>query len=360
MNDYLRSSGLALEFIKESVHKEMDVAVKEMYINLKSLTPDKMHGWSIERDLQPAVRATPTLTTILLAAAETPRAEATNVLKKPQLMCSVVVSQLVKQRSQNSGRFAALVGLFLFNAGTQSKVINFLARCGLSISRRSIKVLLNTAATYNVEMASMLVKKLHLGSYDNINFKMSIHVEQLGNFTPEKVHSGTFGLVAEIFWRDGKPNPAALNVENLLQNLMNCPDLAYAVDLRLPDADATGILREFASIGLKALFRYVKGFEAQANDPSLRPEQIRPLPPKHRTKFYPTRVVNIEESSTDGNLDYHDELWVKQLGLTPEQLDELILLFLNLDWALHNKHSGSKAEPGSLTWFYTLLRKKRL
>lgn len=50
--------------------------------------------------------------------------------------------------------------------------------------------------------------------------------------------------------------------------------------------------------------------------------------PNHRTRFYLTRVVNIDQSSssTDANRNNHDELWIEQLDLTAEQVDELLVL----------------------------------
>lgn len=127
----------------------------------------------------------------------------------------------------------------------------------------------------------------------------------------------------------------------------------------------------------------------------------RPLPPDHKTLFYPIRVSTIEEASIKGNILVHDDIYLVQLKLNPEDVNKRAIpgihdqltnarnrsiqamrtrdvspwdrheifqlafgvfhMILNLVvWALKTVHSSSINQCGSLTHLFAVLEKVRL
>ena len=134
--------------------------------------------------------------------------------------------------------------------------------------------------------------------------------------------------------------------------------------------------------------------------PSLSHEERCKLPKGHKTKQYPLHTLTIDESSVSGNLSVINDVYINQLKMTHNQLSDFVIpsindqstnahirgaktlqtgdinpftrlqfiqlgfglfhLCMNLIWAILHVHRGSIGEPGSLSFFFTVLDRTRL
>jgi len=72
------------------------------------------------------------------------------------------------------------------------------------------------------------------------------------------------------------------------------------------------------------LFKYVKGFDHLQNDPLLQ-NQTRWMIPHHKTKFHPLRASTIDEASTEGNLNVHNDVYLVQFQQSPGDLNQMAI-----------------------------------
>jgi hypothetical protein len=298
-------------------------------------------------------------------------------------------------------------GIFLWGSGAQRKVINALHSLGLSISHESTRALVGSLSTHGLARARIAARLPHMLSYDNINMSTSNFVEQRGYSTPDKVQSGTYGFIYIPLIRTDIDANAIFSMETLLKHCPSVPSLSFAIDISASFSQLSDIRSEFVSVVCSILVRHTNGFEEQSSHHLLRSTPRRPLPEGYVTEYFPTRITTIEEATREGNLDYHDDVYFKQLAPDDESAEEtsarlsrtaiicandgltnqrnrggqllrigdvdnyerrkvfqvsigLFHMLLNLIWALLLKHRGSVHEHGSLANFFVLLDKKRL
>lgn len=152
---------------------------------------------------------------------------------------------------------------------------------------------------------------------------------------------------------------------------------------------------------VRVLTHHVDGFSTYATSPLLQPT-VRRLTAQipRSTKQYPLRVSTIEEASVQGNCDFHDNMWERQLKCdldelgkhaipcynnqltnmrirgckaihagdrTPYDCRNPLQLFpglfhvgMNFALRLLSTYRGSEHQTGSCKYFFTLLGKKRL
>jgi hypothetical protein len=231
--------------------------------------------------------------------------------------------------------------------------------------------------------------------YDNINISTSNFVEQRGSSTPAKVRSGTFGILYKLH----NASPQDLALAPITSRFKDFKGLSSR-DLCLSFEQVKILNHQFSVIVAQILCKYCKSFEKYARDPALQPIPRRQLPPGHKTQQYPLRATTIDESSIQGNLSVHENVYLVQLGLDTKTLSQnaipsvndqstnarirggqvlrihdvnpwarrdifqigfgLFHLCMNLIWALLHVHRGSLSQIGSLAYFFTLLEKTRL
>jgi hypothetical protein len=237
---------------------------------------------------------------------------------------------------------------------------------------------------------------IHVFCYDNVNISTSIFVEQRGSKGPAKVTSGTFGVVYKV--RNGRPEDMKLGP--ILERFRKVEGLEFNRDIRPTNNQLHSFQSQLKTIIIRVLTKYCPDFSSYSKDPALQHIPRRPMPPGYVTEQFPIRATTIEEATVRGNLLYHDDVFLNQLKRTPEQLCEyaiptyndqltnsrirsgqilrardvnpwtrrevlmlgfgLFHLSMNLIWALLHIHRGSLNVPGSLTYFFTLMDKKRL
>ncbi|THU93699.1 hypothetical protein K435DRAFT_669729 [Dendrothele bispora CBS 962.96] len=171
----------------------------------------------------------------------------------------------------------------------------------------------------------------------------------------------------------------------------------------MPTIDqATSYYHQFLVHIIRVLPKYVAGFAVlyPDNHPVLQHHPRRALPHDHKTDFSTLRMCLIEEATVIGNIRVHDDIYINQLGMNSSQLsdyaiplfaDQLTLartrsaqrhrrmeknswerreifqlgigffhLCMNFIWVLLHSHRGAAIQPGSLSFFFSILEKKRL
>ena len=307
-----------------------------------------------------------------------------------------MLKQLSYQRSTLSLGFPTLIGLFLWATGTARQTIDVVHRFGLSISYPSILNALSSLADRCIELAGSVGRGIHALCYDNINLGTSIFVEQRGASTPAKVTSGTFAVLYEV--RNG--NPEHMKLAPIMERFKQANGLNFNSDLEPTIQQRESFQSQLRIIIVQVLTKYAKRFKTRANEQVLQHEPRRPIPKGYITKQFPLRATTIEEATVQGNLLFHDDIYITQLKRSAEELSEyaipsindqltnsrirsgqilrarddtawerrevfqlgfgLFHLCLNLVWALLHIHRGTLGNTGSLTYYFALLQKTRL
>ncbi|KIJ12598.1 hypothetical protein PAXINDRAFT_53366, partial [Paxillus involutus ATCC 200175] len=353
----------AITSVTKTVYDEMDHVKAALRITLDSITPDFLTSWDMNSLMSTTVDPdTPILCQILDAAAQTERGAKENKIKDGSTACHAIMTQLAKQRSNQSNYFCAPFTLCLWTNGASRQTIEALHRCGLCISFPSLFKLISNLATHCLKRASQIAQGLHIMCYDNINISTSNFVEQRSD-APAKVQSGTFAVVYEVC----SGNLGQMCLTPMLQRAQQATDLHFNADIR-PNCEQRQNFRSQLRIHvIDILLENCPSFAGYERTPLLQHKQRRKLPAAgHRTKQYPLRTSTIDESSITGNIAViHDVLRTKDVN-TFTKLQNLQLgfglfhLVMNFIWALLHVHRGSINQTGSLSYFFALLDRTRL
>ncbi|KAF8262352.1 hypothetical protein EI94DRAFT_1602652 [Lactarius quietus] len=383
----------ALEIVCGVIDEEMDSITKEDILpGLSAISPDYIKSWTVA-DVSEQL---PFVTQVLRRAAQTPLAKETNKKKHPKAMCNIMVKQLSYHCSGRALGFPAQIGLFLWSLGCSRQTIDALHRCGLSVSYPSVLNNLATLADHCMQVATSIGSGIHVFCYDNVQISTSIFVEQRGSSGPSKVTSGTFGVLYKVH----NGNPKHMRLAPIFERFKTTKGLEYNRDLRPTHQQQKSLHLQLRVAVVRVLMKYCPGFQSYQTDPALQNFPRRPMPPGYMTEQFPLRATTIEEATVQGNMLYHDEVYLNQLERTPEGLCEyaipsfndqltnsrirsgqilrarditpwtqhevfqlgfgLFHLCLNLVWALLHVHRRSLEQTGSLAYFFALIEKTHL
>ncbi|KAF8811265.1 hypothetical protein BYT27DRAFT_7221623 [Phlegmacium glaucopus] len=314
----------ALQLVQEIVAEEMDVVNGANILpGIAAITPEYIESWSVESSREQA----PVLMDILFSAAETARAKENNKKKRPN---------------------ASILGLFLWTSGCSRQTIDSLHRCGLCTSYTSVLKGIELLADHCIQLAVKVGSGIHVFCYDNMNISTSIFVEQRGSKGPAKVTSGTFGVVYKV--RNGRPED--MKLAPILERFRK----SYHRDIRPTKDQLCFFQSQLKTIIVRVLTKYCSDFSSYSKDPALKHIPRHPMPLGYVTEQFPIRATTIEEATIMRARDVNS--WTRRevlmLGFG------LFHLSMNLIWALLHVHRGSLNIPGSLTYFFTLMDKKRL
>ncbi|KAF9525192.1 hypothetical protein CPB83DRAFT_796698 [Crepidotus variabilis] len=394
LKEWLRRDA-AFEAVTGLICEEMDI-VRELdkLPGLSAVTPDFISSMSL---IGSTYRENaPCLHRVLMAASQTKLAKEKNKRKTPEMLCDVMIKQLSYQRSSKSLGFATIFGLFLWATGCARQTIDALHHCGLSIAYTSVLEAIRLIADHCNVLAVEVGADIHIFCYDNINLSTSIFVEQRGSLTPAKVTSGTFPVLYKVC--NGKAED--MKLAPILERLKGVKGLNFNRDIRPTIEQTSSFQFQLEVVVVRVLTTYCREFEGYQSLPKLQHKARRPLPKSHITEHFPMRVTTIEEASVDGNLLFHDDVYINQLNRSPEQLSTFAIpsfndqltnsrirsaqilraqdinawerrevfqlgfglfhLCLNLIWALLHIHRGTLEQVGSLTYWFALLNKVRL
>jgi hypothetical protein len=275
--------------------------------------------------------------------------------------------------------------------------MKFLNRAGLAPSPETVASTVATLGRRCVEeaMDTFLWNPAGL-AYDNFHLTTSIFVEQKPG-APQKVQTGTFGILYKLFnarFEDMKMGP-------IRERFMKSDGLSL-VDTMPTNDQLTAVYHHFLIHIIRVLPKYVSGFQTQYDEkhPLLQHSPRRQLPYDHKTEFFPLMLSQTAEDTVSSNLRLHEEFFKTQLGLNAEQLSVfahpeihdlltisrirsaqlhrrkeksawerretfqlgigLFHLCMNLIWALLHVYRGEVKQHGSLSFFFSILEKKRL
>ncbi|KAF8646497.1 hypothetical protein AX14_009059 [Amanita brunnescens Koide BX004] len=235
-----------------------------------------------------------------------------------QIKKTVLVSMMMQSSNQKANTLASILGIFLHSCRTPQKVINALARMGLSISRTTIHSAINSLSSNMYHSLRELGKTGCLAlAYDNfdIDLKISVPVVEKAGETLKHLTSGlVFPLqhgtkpedlcYSEYLWEKSEYNPNS----NGVMNKKTYFDLAllFCEPSELDSRD------EFnAWVFLHDLLENVEGFEylqSEVGQPNVI-EQI----PVVKTDIFPAYAMDVNNSTISGNIQAIERL-MQQVG----------------------------------------------
>ncbi|KAF8257109.1 hypothetical protein EI94DRAFT_1774626 [Lactarius quietus] len=290
----------ALSIVCDAVEEEMDVITKEEVLpGLSAVSPEFIKLWAIADVSNQA----PFLMQVLCRAAQTSRANENNRKKHPNAMCNIMVKQLSYHRSGCALGFPAQFGLFLWTSGCSQQTIDSLHRCGLSVSYLSVLNNLAALADHCINVAISIRSGIHVFCYDNVQISTSIFVEQRGSSGPAKLTSGTFGVLYKVC----NGNPEHMQLAPILEQFKVVKGLKYNCDVHPTHQQHKLFYLQLRVAVVRVLLKYCPVFQSYAKDPTLQNLPHRLMPPGY-------------EATVNGNLLYHDDIYLNQLGQTHEDL----------------------------------------
>ena len=256
----------------------------------------------------------------------------------------------------------------------------------------SLLTLINQLTSQCVDEAIQIAQHPHVFCYDNINISTSIFVEQCLS-APAKVQSGTFPIlyaIENVSWHDMRLGP-------MLRRAHSAADLTFNADIHPVKQQLRSIHHQARVNIIHILLQECSSFQEYKFRlaPSLSHEERHRLLKGHKTKQYPLRTSTIDESSVSGNIAVINDVYLNQLKMSHDQLSDFAIpsindqsmnarirgakalrttdinpftrlqfiqlgfglfhLCMNLIWAVLHVHRGSIGEPGSLSFFFTIL-----
>ncbi|THU81759.1 hypothetical protein K435DRAFT_692885, partial [Dendrothele bispora CBS 962.96] len=267
--------------------------------------------------------------------------------------------------SRLSSKLQSALGIYAWANGTSEQMMDVLYRCRIIPSTdtvfRTILELSDHALNEAVEVVRCKPCSM---TYDNFHITQSTFVEQRPG-APQKVQTGTFPVAYELYnadFRDMKLAP-------IRENFLKSPGLTL-VDIIPSEEQSEAYYRHSIIHIVRVLTKHVPELSTKydPNHPLLQHHPRRPLPSDHQTKFFPLRMCLTEEASVIGNIRVHMAIQShRRVEATPWDRREifqfgpgLFHVCLNLVWAILHTHRGDPSQPGTLSFFFSLLEKKRL
>ncbi|KAF8241151.1 hypothetical protein L208DRAFT_1229582 [Tricholoma matsutake] len=384
----------AVDLVCDIIDDEMDSARPKLSMTTQEITPEFISQWDIN-GLMDQINSdtTPVWTRVLEAASETKEDKA-----KPKTSKSrnrhTVTSYIHYLRSYHSCKVQIGLGLMAWSTGASRQLINILNQGCLSMSYTSIFLIIQALTKRALEDARVIGAGLHGLQYDNYNQSTSIHPEQ-GPNAPNKVQSGTVGVLFEVLGA----NSEHMKISPIMERFLKAGPLKMT-DLR-PSRQSMECYQLQTKVNIiRILFKYVSRFLHLHKHPDLQHQPRCPLPPHHKTRFFPLRVSTIEEASVKGNILVHDGIYLVQLKRTIDDLNDLAIpaihdqltnarnhgaqvlrqkdvtawthreifqlgfsvfhLIMNLIWALLHTYRGTITQLGSLSHLFAVLEKVQL
>ncbi|KAF8055763.1 hypothetical protein FPV67DRAFT_1434407 [Lyophyllum atratum] len=363
MKDWIRPH--AIDLVCDIVYEEMENAKPLLRMTTSEVTPEFIDTFDVNAIMEPVARVTPVWSQILEAATETKDAKNKNSNQHFTQGRSVISSQAHFLRSFSSNKVQIGIGLMGVSTGISQSFCSVLNQACLSLSHTSLQKVIESLAKRSLEAARRVADGPHGLAYDNLNFSTSIFVEQTAT-SPNKVQSGTFGVIYELLQVDASPEN--MELAPMMKRLKESSPL-HMTDLRPCLAAARSYALQTSVNVCRPLLHLVEAFSRYKTRPELQNPSRRRLPPGYKTKFHPLRASTIEEASIKGNLHVHDDIYLGTRcdDLTPWDRREVFQLafgtfhlVMNLIWALLNIHRGSLNQLGSLTHLFAVLEKTRL
>ncbi|KAH6908928.1 hypothetical protein BKA70DRAFT_1479679 [Coprinopsis sp. MPI-PUGE-AT-0042] len=308
---------LAREWVSSTICQEMEIAKPMLRMCTTEITTEYTSEWDGTKIMEGVAAVTPTLTEVLRAA--TSNSEGVEQSKKDRVTARhLIASQLHYVRLRNSARVALGIGIVTWSDGASRQLLALMNKVGLSPSYQSVQNAVDTLAERSVEQGYAIAEEPHTFACDNFQSQTSISdfVEQTLKATP-KVQHGSFPFV----YKPLRPVKEDIALGPILKRVKQARLLQLG-DLR-PSRDSVCSCREQTTVNIaKVLIKYVPGFAALKDHPSLQNPPRRPIPDGQKNVFAPLRVTTIEEASCSGNRLVHKDIYISQLQKDPKTLSK--------------------------------------
>ncbi|KAE8188081.1 hypothetical protein CF328_g6722, partial [Tilletia controversa] len=285
------------------------------------------------------------------AATTTRRQDQDGAHQLGAVVAAASIMFLLFGRNRLNSRFALSLGMFLFASRTGRRVVEVLSRLGLSIAYltvlRSVKDL-SKKCRKRARDTFLDQSKCHIFGYDNINWQHKIRNKTATSTTVMKaaVHGALYEIDPSTQIKEGPqhsvchprvledmlgadmpapsttrtslltdlgPNPwPALRAQRDELRKKPLPDNLHPSDVLCGEQDDEQILKAMLSHARKA-FLIQHGY-LRYDSPVPEPPQIWPLAVT-KTKVFPLPVLNVDESSVQGNLEVFKQYFRTQLKI---------------------------------------------
>ncbi|KAJ7597962.1 hypothetical protein C8J56DRAFT_852255 [Mycena floridula] len=372
LEGWMQEETRALDLVCKEISRGMESSKQKLLMSSSQVNLAYLSSWSVNESIQHATLPVYWLR-ILDSATRSElrdRKDITTVIScDPYLYGQNLVSaQVLHIRSQAANQIQHGLGVFAWATGASRQLIEVLGSCQLTTGYTTIGEVIKKLGEECLEAARVVVEtKPHGFSYDNYNASHSQHVEQRPG-APSKVQSGTFPFIYELY----NARMEDMLLEPMAQRFKQATPLTFD-DISPLTEQSESFQWQCTVHVIRVLTTYHESFSTYATHPLLQYKDRRRLPKHHQTKYYPMRITTIEEASTNGNLQVHDDAYLvhclimRRGDLDPWTRREifqlgigLFHLVMNLIWLIHKKYAGSIQQAGTLTYFFALLDKVRL
>ncbi|KAF8878326.1 hypothetical protein BD779DRAFT_1447822 [Infundibulicybe gibba] len=306
----------AEKVVKHRVDHEMKSMASLFISPPNELSEKQLTGVHFDKLIDECQLGAPTMWNIFRHAAYTPRQDAHNTHKNPNMVVLSMISQCQYTRSHRRGRIAKLWAIYLKACGTSARAFDAIHTLGLTMSHKWTS---NAYRTLSKHAMDALRQRIHeapyIISHDNVNIPLRV-------FSQREHHQSHFmsGCAGTIWVLPGIA-PLSSGSNRLLQehraNMSNEPFPFAEVLKGSPEVDQR--MREQNIHLILSVLMNSPEFEGYTHrdDPILqRPPPVHQLPygKEHIVEQYILETAPIEEASYDGN-DKIVEEWFRQLGL---------------------------------------------
>ncbi|KLO04322.1 hypothetical protein SCHPADRAFT_897121 [Schizopora paradoxa] len=374
----------------------MDLAKSEFTIALNELTPEILLDFDVENSMTAFLKEkSPLLWKLLVSSSHTSRSLAENTVKTPDLRCSIIASQICNSRSKYSIYFQLNFAFVLYSCGISRRSIDLLSKCGLCVSYTSLSDSLKAVSNAMMKRASDDALGVHAISWDNYQSKKSIHAEQYYS-AASKVELGTSIIRYPLRW----VSPNICSLRPILERQAKGELITYKEHIR-PTIPQLAAIDEHLRLDLiHILIGSHAKFRPYADHYKLKHKRHRKVPPSLGIETQALQATTADESTTIGQINVLQDIYVRQLGVNPDDMEDLAIpcindqatnariraaqamrsadtnsfnkvanfqlgmgLFhtqMNDSWALLGIHRGSLKDPGSLQYAADLLHHSRV
>jgi hypothetical protein len=221
--------------------------------------------------------------------------------------------------------FQQIIGLFLFANACSYAVYPILNRAGISTSYTTVGKLLRRLTRSTQEEAHAIAKtRAFLLIYDNINRMRRAWDPELGQ--KDTVLNGTAATLVEIEDCDVEK---ALDPQALKESIAKGGRANLNIDILHNRVDFHKLHSIFALHSLKFLADEVEGLAVHQQFINIRFRttlQGHRMRPGRQSNIVPLQTSDINEGTTGGQKDVIDDLNLRQLKLSEEELTKLMLI----------------------------------
>ncbi|KZP28198.1 hypothetical protein FIBSPDRAFT_729625, partial [Athelia psychrophila] len=254
-----------------------------------------------------------------------PAAGGTGGNRRDPFIIAVVMMMVFAARNIQVVVFKQIIGLFLFGNSCSFAVYALLNRLGLSTSYTTVGKLLRVLTIASQATIQELAPiRAFLVIYDNINRMRRAWDPDLGQ--KDTVLNGTAATIVELEDCDVEkaldPKILKAATDRGDRKNLNIRDLTDQVDWdRLHQVFGTHVVK-FLVDEIPSLARH-RNF---VNNRYKTTHSSHPMRPGRKSKIHPLQTSDINEGTTEGQKDVIDDILLRQMKLTKEEIAKVLLI----------------------------------